>query len=76
MSRPSAQSAVDADVQRDDGVHEADTVNDEAAAAYRLSVQARSPLSERKLARMFGRTSRRWARARMAEARQLSREPL
>jgi hypothetical protein len=28
------------------------------------------PLSERKLAGMFGKTSRRWARSRMAEARQ------
>jgi len=52
-------------------VHEADAVNDEAGAAYRRSVQAGNPLSERKLARMFGRTSRRWARARIAAARQL-----
>ena len=29
-----------------------------------------TPLSERRLAQMFGRTSRRWARARIAEARQ------
>jgi uncharacterized protein DUF2637 len=48
-----------------------DDVNDAAVAAYRLSVQADSPLSERKLAQMFGRTSRRWARARMTEARQV-----
>ena len=40
-----------------------------AVAAYRLSAQAGNPLSERKLAQMFGRTSRRWARARIAEAR-------
>ncbi len=46
-------------------------MNDEAVAAYRLSVQAGNPLSERKLARMFGRTSRRWARARITEARQV-----
>jgi hypothetical protein len=39
-------------------------------AAYRLSVKAGNPLSERKLAQMFGRTSRRWLRARIAEARQ------
>jgi hypothetical protein len=44
--------------------------NDAAAAAYRLSVQAGNPLSERRLAQMFGRTSRRWARARIADARQ------
>jgi hypothetical protein len=46
-------------------------VNDAAVAAYRMSVQADNPLSERKLAHMFGRTSRRWARARIAEARQV-----
>jgi hypothetical protein len=40
-------------------------------AAYRFSVQAGSPLSERKLAQMFGCTSRRWARARIAEAQQV-----
>jgi hypothetical protein len=39
-------------------------------AAYQLSVKAGNPLSERKLAQMFGRTSRRWARARIADARQ------
>jgi hypothetical protein len=42
-------------------------------AAYRLSVKAGNPLSERKLAQMFGRTSRRWARARIADARQSPR---
>jgi hypothetical protein len=36
---------------------------------YRLSAQAGNPLSERKLAQMFGRASRRWARARIADAR-------
>jgi Protein of unknown function (DUF2637) len=51
--------------------HEVDDANGEAVTAYRLSVQAGNPLSERKLARMFGRTSRRWAHARIAEARQL-----
>ncbi len=71
LSQPAAQLAVNAGVQRDDEVHEADAVNDEAVAAYRRSVQAGNPLSERKLARMFGRTSRRWARARIAAARQL-----
>jgi hypothetical protein len=54
--------------QRLDEGPEAGAVNDAAAAAYRLSVQAANPLSERKLAQMFGRTSRRWARARIAEA--------
>jgi hypothetical protein len=39
-------------------------------AAYRTSVQGGQPISERKLAEMFGKTSRRWARSRMAEARQ------
>jgi hypothetical protein len=41
-----------------------------AVAAYRSSVQDGKPFSERKLAEMFGKTSRRWARSRMAEARQ------
>jgi len=44
-------------------------VNAAAVAAYRASLQKGRPLSERKLAAAFGRTSRRWARARMAEAR-------
>jgi hypothetical protein len=39
-----------------------------AAAAYRASLDHGKPLSERKLAAMFGKTSRRWARHRMAEA--------
>jgi Protein of unknown function (DUF2637) len=43
---------------------------DRAVAAYRTSVEKGRPLSERKLAAMFGKTSRRWARSRMAEARQ------
>ena len=41
-----------------------------AVAAYQTSLQTGRPLSERKLAGMFGKTSRRWARSRMAEARQ------
>ena len=45
-------------------------VNAAAVAAYRASVRSGSPLSERKLAAMFGRTSRRWARSRITEAHQ------
>jgi len=47
------------------------TTNIEAAAVavYRASVRAGRPLSERKLAGMFGKTSRRWARSRIADAR-------
>lgn len=41
-----------------------------AVATYRASIETGRPLSERKLAAMFGKTSRRWARNRMAEARQ------
>jgi hypothetical protein len=41
-----------------------------AVTAYRTSIDTGRPLSERKLAAMFGKTSRRWARSRMAEARQ------
>jgi hypothetical protein len=40
-----------------------------AVACYQASVEAGTPLSERKLAARFGKTSRRWARSRMAEAR-------
>ncbi len=43
-----------------------------AVSAYSSSVQKGEPLSERKLAGMFGK-SRRWARSRMAEARQSPR---
>ena len=71
--RPAGQAArlpaILTNEQRDDGVPEASAVNDAALAAYRLSVQAGNPLSERRLAQMFGRTSRRWARARIADAR-------
>jgi hypothetical protein len=45
-------------------------INAAAVAAYRASIQTGRPLSERKLAGQFGKTSRRWARNRMAEARQ------
>src|SRR5262249_3612286 len=55
--------------QRDDEVLEAGAVNDAAVSAYRLSAQAGNPLSERRLAQMFGRPSRPWARARIADAR-------
>src|SRR5271170_7726515 len=74
--RPAGQGArlpaIPACEQRDDEVPEASAVNDAAVAAYRLSVQAGNPLSERRLAHMFGRTSRRWAQARIADARQAS----
>ena len=43
-------------------------INKAAVAAYRASIDSGKPLSERKLAAMFGKTSRRWARNRMAEA--------
>jgi hypothetical protein len=47
-----------------------EAANSAAVAAYRTSVSGGKPLSERKLAAMFGKTSRRWARNRMAEAQQ------
>lgn len=73
--QPAGQSALPTSEQCDDEVLEASAVNDAAVAAYRLSVQAGNPLSERRLAQMFGRTSRRWARARIADARQASPLP-
>jgi Protein of unknown function (DUF2637) len=45
-------------------------LNAAAVAAYLLSLDNRRPLSERKLAAMFDKTSRRWARHRISEARQ------
>lgn len=48
---------------------EARDVDAAAVAAYRFSLDAGRPISERRLAAMFGKTSRRWARSRMAEAR-------
>ncbi len=76
---PAGQAAglwpIPASGRRDDEAREASAVSDAAVAAYRLSVQAGNPLSERRLAQMFGRTSRRWARARIADARQESPLP-
>jgi hypothetical protein len=46
----------------------ANNIDAVAVAAYRASVRAGKPLSERKLAGMFGKTSPRWARSRIAEA--------
>jgi hypothetical protein len=60
---------------RHDAGPDTGAVNGAAVAAYRRSVQAGNPLSERKLAQMFGHTSRRWARARIAQARQASPPP-
>ena len=73
VSQPVAHSDPAANVldYEEEEVIEADSVNDRAVAAYRLSVQAGSPLSERKLASMFGQTSRRWARTRITEAQRL-----
>ena len=45
--------------------------NAAAVAAYRASLKSGQPLSERKLAAMYGKTSRRWARNRIAEARRV-----
>jgi hypothetical protein len=73
--RVAGRPASPAGRQRDDAVAEAGAVNDAAVAAYRLSVQAGNPLSERKLAQLFGRTSRRWARARITDARQAPPPP-
>jgi Protein of unknown function (DUF2637) len=68
--RRSGQEARNDEISSEEGADGG--VNDAAVAAYRMSVQVGNPLSERKLAHLFGRTSRRWARARIAEARQVS----
>jgi Protein of unknown function (DUF2637) len=67
--QPAGQPTNLADAQHGDRATEADADNYAAVAAYRLSAHAGNPLSERRLAQMFGRTSRHWARARIAEAR-------
>ena len=51
------------------GLDSEQDINMAAVAAYRTSVDGGRPLSERRLAAMFGKISRRWARNRMAEAR-------
>jgi hypothetical protein len=45
-------------------------INATAVAAYCISIETGWPLSERRLAQMFVKTSRHWPRNRMAEARQ------
>jgi hypothetical protein len=52
------------------GEYPEEDINVAAVAAYRTSVDTGRPLSERRLAAMFSKTSRRWTRSRMAEARQ------
>jgi hypothetical protein len=64
------RSAAVGSKQHGDEAPETDASNQAAVAGYRLSVKAGNPLSERKLAQMSGRTSRRWARARITEAQQ------
>ncbi len=66
--QPAGQPATSASAQHGGDAPKADADNFAAVAAYQLSAHAGNPLSERKLAQMFGRTSRRWARARIAEA--------
>ena len=61
-------SAPEPPVRTGEGDGEVDTA---AMAAYRASLESGMPLSERKLAAMFGKTSRRWARNRIAEARRI-----
>lgn len=60
------RSAPEPPVRVGEGEDEVDTA---AVAAYRASLKSGKPLSERKLAAMFGKSSRRWARSRMTEAR-------
>ncbi len=70
-SRPTAQEKTgwpDVEGARAVGDDGAEDISKAAVAAYRASIDGGRPLSERKLAAMFGKTSRRWARNRMAEA--------
>lgn len=54
--RSKGQPTTYATAHRDDGTVQTDAENYAAVAAYRLSMKAGNPLSERKLAQMFGRT--------------------
>ena len=67
--RPARPTVDGADAVGEDGAKD---INEAAVAAYRASIDSGRPLSERKLAAMFGKTSRRWARNRMADARDIS----
>jgi hypothetical protein len=75
MHRASDNKAIGSSMVNGAGTIGEDTeedINVAAVAAYRTSIDSGRPLSERKLATMFGKTSRRWARSRMAEARLLA----
>ncbi len=65
---PAADSCSAADESDANDESATNDINQAAVAAYRASVEEGKPLSERKLAAMFGKTSRRWARNRMGEA--------
>jgi hypothetical protein len=52
----------DVDEPRGVGEDGAVGINEAAVAAYRASIDSGRPLSERKLAALFGKSSRRWAR--------------
>lgn len=69
-SVPDRADAASGSARPDRTVAAVGSVNAAAVAAYRASVMEGRPLSERKLAEAFGTTSRRWARHRIAEARQ------
>jgi Protein of unknown function (DUF2637) len=70
--RPAVQETVGWCVVNEVGVaagYSEEDLNVAAVAAYSASIDTGKPLSERKLAAMFGKNSRRWARNRMADAR-------
>jgi hypothetical protein len=69
--QPAGQQAADRSTPEtpDRTIEGEDDVNIAAVAAYRASLENGTPLSERRLAAMYGKTSRRWARSRMTEAR-------
>ncbi len=69
---PAGQKTPDPSTADGPGGGSPDDTDAAAAAAFRASLDSGSPLSERKLAAMFGKTSRRWARNRMAEAHPVS----
>lgn len=72
VCQPSGQAATDRPVLIGPGGASEEASRPPRVAAYRASIDAGRPLSERKLAAKFGKTSRRWARSRMSEARDSS----
>lgn len=72
---PSSCTDGESSIGAPDGASAGEAGNEAAVAAYRLSMQVGNPLSERKLAQMFGAPPAAGARARITEAQQTPSPP-